>query len=143
MSTFKITNITNLIGKRGFKHNSVVEAEYVDGMVKKTLKIKPQETVYITLSSLPLSIHRLRIKGLVTVTEMSKKEIKELLAAEKQKENAKKTDTPKKTTKKKTTSLNIEDDVNENKVEKPTKRRTTKKDDVKEDKDDDVKDDAE
>ena len=86
MTTFKITNITNLLGKRGFMHNSEVEAEYIDGMIKKTLKIKPQETVYLTLNSLPLSIHRLRIKGLVTVSEISKKELKSILSAEKVKE---------------------------------------------------------
>jgi hypothetical protein len=44
-------------------------------MVKKTIKLKPAGTVYLTVPSLPLSVHKLRIKGLVTVSEISATEL--------------------------------------------------------------------
>lgn len=75
MSTYKITNITNLANKRDFKFNSVLDIEYVDNMVKKVVKIKPGNTVYLTVSSLPLSVHKLRVKNLITVVEISASEL--------------------------------------------------------------------
>lgn len=123
MKTFKITNITNLLGKRSFKQNSELEAEYVDGMIKKTLKIKPQETVYLSLQSLPLSIHRLRIKGLVTVTELAAKEIKAIVAENKRKNmalNADVEEKPKKTTKK-STKKDVEVEEKESKIKEEPK----------------------
>jgi hypothetical protein len=139
MTTFKITNITHLLGKRGFKSNSELEVEYIDNMQKKTLKIKPQETVYIALNSLPLSIHRLRIKGLVTVNEISKKEMKTILAAEKQKESAKPVEQPKETKKKKDSieeekpEIEIEETKEDDKTEKKTTKKQSKKSEDKED----------
>ncbi len=71
MSTFKITNISNLIGKREYKFNSILDIDYVDEMTNKTVKVKPGDSVYLTTSSLPLSVHRLRVKNLVTVVELN------------------------------------------------------------------------
>jgi len=79
MKAYKITNITHLLGKRNVKYNTELDAEYVDGMMKKTLTIKPQESTYLSLQTLPISIHRLRIKGLVTVKEISDKEMKNII----------------------------------------------------------------
>jgi hypothetical protein len=75
MGTFKITNITNTLGKRDVKYNTVLGIEYVDDMLKKTIKIKAGETVYLTMPSLPISAHLLRVKNLITVTEVSDSEI--------------------------------------------------------------------
>ena len=75
MSTYKITNVTNLAGKRDFKYNSELEIQVVDNMVKKTIKVKPGDSVFLTVSSLPLSVHRLRVKRLVTVVEVSPNDI--------------------------------------------------------------------
>jgi hypothetical protein len=75
MSTYRITNITNLAGKRDFKYNSVLDINYVDGMMKKIKKVKPGDTMFLTVSTLPLSIHRLRVKGLITVIEVGSKEL--------------------------------------------------------------------
>jgi hypothetical protein len=75
MSTYKITNITDTTGKRDFKHNSVLDIDYVDSMVKKTIKIKAGDSVYLTTQKLPMSVHKLRVKGLVTVTEVSPSEL--------------------------------------------------------------------
>lgn len=71
MSTFKITNITNQLGKREPKYNTVLGIEYVDDMMKKTITIKAGETVYLVMPSLPISAHLLRVKNLITVTEVS------------------------------------------------------------------------
>jgi len=75
MNTYKITNTTNLLGKRTYRSNSDVDIQYVDNMVKKTIKLKPAGTVYLTVSSLPLSVHKLRINGLVIVSEISATEL--------------------------------------------------------------------
>lgn len=75
MSIYKITNISNLVGKRDNKFNSNVEIEYVDGIVKKTINIKPSETIFLTIDSLPLSIHRLRVKNLISVLEVGEHEL--------------------------------------------------------------------
>jgi hypothetical protein len=80
MNTYKITNITNLAHKRDVKFNSVVNLEYVDDRQKKSINIKAGETVYLTVQSLPLSIHRLRIKKLIDVVEVSAAEINKVKA---------------------------------------------------------------
>jgi hypothetical protein len=79
MSTYKITNITNLAGKRDLKYNSILDIDYIDEMTKKTIKVKPGNTIYLTVSTLPLSIHRLRVKGLITVTEIGLKELNDAM----------------------------------------------------------------
>lgn len=85
MSTYKITNITNTIEKRNVKHNSILNVEYVDGMEKKSIKIKPNETVFITISTLPLSVQRLRVKNLVSVTEIDSNELNKAISGTKPK----------------------------------------------------------
>jgi len=75
MNTYKITNNTHLLGKRGFKANSELDINYIDNMVKKTIKIKPAESVYLTILTLPMSVHKLRVKGLVSVTEIGSSEL--------------------------------------------------------------------
>lgn len=75
MNTYKITNITNLTAKRDRKHNTTINIEYVDKMVNKIITVKPNATVYLTVSSLPLSVHRLRIKNLITVIEVDSVEV--------------------------------------------------------------------
>lgn len=71
MSTYKITNITNFLGKRDYNYNSNLDIEFVDNMMKKAVTIKPNDDVYLTISSLPLSVHRLRVKNLISVLEVS------------------------------------------------------------------------
>jgi len=75
MNSYKITNITNLVGKRDSKFNTVVDIEYIDNRIKKTIKLKSGETVYLTVSSLPLSIHRLRVKNLISISEINAVEL--------------------------------------------------------------------
>ena len=83
MSTYKITNLTNLSGKREIKHNSIIDIDYVDSMVKKTINVKPGETVYLKIASLPLSIHKLRVKNFISVVEINDTELKNVINAKK------------------------------------------------------------
>jgi hypothetical protein len=69
MNTYRIKNITDLIGKREYNYNSTLTIEYIDGITKKKIKIEPGEVVNLSINSLPISVHRLRVKKLVTVVE--------------------------------------------------------------------------
>ena len=63
------------ISKRDLKYNSILEIEYIDKMVKKVIKLSPNETCYLTVTSLPISIQRLAIKNLITISEVSSEEL--------------------------------------------------------------------
>lgn len=78
MNTYKITNLTNTVGKREFKYNSSLSIEYVSDMMKKTATVRPGESLYLTVSELPISVHRLRVKNLVSVVEISQNELENL-----------------------------------------------------------------
>lgn len=78
MATYKITNITNSIGKRELNYNCDLKIDYVDGMEKKIIHLKPKETIYLTINYLPLSLHQYRIKKMATIVEISEKELERL-----------------------------------------------------------------
>lgn len=71
MKTFKITNITNLVGKRDSRFNMAIDIEYIDNRRKKVINLKAGNEVFLTVDSLPLSIHRLRIKNLISIEEVN------------------------------------------------------------------------
>jgi len=75
MNTYKITNITNLAAKRDVKYNSSLNIEYVDKMTKKVITLRPNDVVYLKIPSLPLSVQRLRVKNLITVSEIDETEL--------------------------------------------------------------------
>jgi len=83
MTIYKITNITNFAGKREVKFNSPLDIEYVDAMMKKTIVVKPGETIFLQISSLPLSVHRLRVKRLISVVEVGATELQKTIDAAK------------------------------------------------------------
>lgn len=85
MNSYKITNITNLVGRRDSKFNTIIDIEYIDNRIKKTIKLKAGETVFLTVNSLPLSIHRLRIKGLININEVSVTELAKTMEKERPK----------------------------------------------------------
>ena len=90
MNTYKITNITNSAHKRDAKYNSPINIEYVDNRVKKVATVKAGDTMFLTVQSLPLSVHRLRIKNLITISEVSPAELTKATKATKPKKVAKK-----------------------------------------------------
>ena len=108
MVTYKITNITNTLGKREFKFNSTLDVSFVNGMERKIIKLKPGDSVYLTIPTLPLSIHRLRMKGLVTVVEVNENDLP----------------SKKKTKRKSTKKSKV---IDSEPTQKKTKRKSTKK----------------
>lgn len=109
MTTFKITNITNFAGKRDPRANSSIDIEYVDKMTKRNISVKPNSSVYLTVPILPLSVHRLRIKGLITVVEVSENELNEAIVS----------------TNKKTNNVVVEDDHTKSEEKKARKKSKT------------------
>lgn len=75
MATYKIINITSSLGKRNPNFNSTLSISYVDGMERKTILLKPEDTLYYTTSKLPISVQRYRMKNLVSIAEISEKEL--------------------------------------------------------------------
>ena len=90
MNTYKITNLTNTAGKRDPKFNATLDIDYVDAMMKKTVRVKPGETIFLQISTLPLSVHRLRVKKLISVVEVSSSELKNSMEATNKLHNSKK-----------------------------------------------------
>jgi len=71
MNNYKITNITNQLGKRDANFNSILDIDYIDGMTKKVFKLMPNQTVFMKLVSLPISVHKMRIRNFVIVQEVN------------------------------------------------------------------------
>lgn len=90
MNTYKITNTTSGLAKRDHNFNSTLEIDYPDQMEKKKLVIKPSEVVYFTATSLPLSLRRLSVKKLVTISEVNPKQLKKAIEDSKKKTPPKK-----------------------------------------------------
>lgn len=120
MNSYKITNITNLVGRRDSKFNTIIDIEYIDNRIKKTIKLKAGETVFLTVNSLPLSIHRLRIKELININEVSAIELAKTMEKERPKTIKK--------TKKPVVVIEKKDNVVDNTQKKTkTKTKTTTK----------------
>ena len=76
MNTYKIQSLTSDLPKRNVLRNKTLEITYVDNMIKKTLKIKPNEVVYFTSNELPLSLKKLLLKKLILISEVELSNIK-------------------------------------------------------------------
>jgi hypothetical protein len=76
MANYKITNITNTAGKREIGFNTILSIEYVDSMMKRTVKVKPGEVVFLKIHSLPMSVRKLRVKKFISVVEITDNELK-------------------------------------------------------------------
>lgn len=131
MNTYKLTNITNRLNKRHPNFSSTLNIDYVDQMERKNLLLKSDETIFFTATSLPLSLHRLRMKGFITVSEVSEQEVLKLQNKETSKKETKKSSpkksTPKKTTKNKSGSTKTKSKRTYSK--RTTTTTTTKKED--------------
>lgn len=78
MNTYKITNITNTLSKRDVRINTTIDIDYVDGIFKKKISVRAGETIYLTVSHLPLTVQKLRIMELITIAEVSVSEINDV-----------------------------------------------------------------
>jgi len=75
MGIYKITNTTNKIDKRQQGFNSLVLIDYVNNMEKQSKPLNAGETLFIEISALPISIHKLRAKNMISVSEASRSEM--------------------------------------------------------------------
>lgn len=89
MGKYRIKNLTNELGKRDADYNKQISFQIKNGLFKKDVVINAGDELYIELKMLPLDLQRLRIKRLVSVTEIGNLEynskIKELNKKPKQK----------------------------------------------------------
>lgn len=87
MNTYKIRNITDHLGKRHPNYNSVLDIGFVDQMERKSMKLEPNKTIFFTATALPLSLHRFRMKGLVSVSEITEQELLKIQKDESKKDS--------------------------------------------------------
>lgn len=73
---FRIKNITNLLDKRHPAYNTSVEIEYINGLLRKKITIKPDNDIILSSKSLLPSVDRLRLNGHVLITQVTGYEIK-------------------------------------------------------------------
>ena len=122
MNTYKITNITNLARKRDINFNKVVDITYLNNRIKQVKKLKAGQDMFLSIPSLPLSVHRLRIKGLISISEVSPAELAKSMNVSKPKASKpKKTSKPKAVAKKELVVVVTEETA------APLKKKTTRK----------------
>ena len=74
MSYYKITNITNKLGKRDVNKDAVLKIEYHVGFQKKFHDLTSNNVVVLSCRTLPMSVYGLRAKQLITVQEITENE---------------------------------------------------------------------
>lgn len=135
MNIYEITNITDRLGKRDANFNKTLKISYIDDMFEKTLNLKPSETIYFQIDSLPLSVRKYKVKNLVSVREISEGEfskIKENNNSKSKPASSKKTTTtttttkkPKSTSRKKSTTKSVSSTKSKSSYSRSTTTTTT------------------
>lgn len=74
MGYYKIKNITNTLAKRHPRKDSVIKIDHKDGIKTKPYDLKSGEQITISCGNLPANLHLHRMKGLISVTEISENE---------------------------------------------------------------------
>lgn len=72
MGYFKIKNTTTLLPKRHGKVNTTQSIEIKDGFAVKIIDINPNEEFLLETGFLPISLHKLRAEGVVSIIELDK-----------------------------------------------------------------------
>ena len=127
MNTYKITNITDKLGKRDNNFNSTLKISYTDEMVKKDLYLEPKNTIYFSADSLPLSVQKFKVKNLVSVSEISEKELTALKERKKPKSKPQKEESTTTTTTTKKVSSKKSSSKSTASSSKSTSKSTTSK----------------
>ena len=76
MGNYRITNLTDTLSKRDVNYMKPVSIGYIEMMIRKSISIKPGDTIYFTIPSLHISVHKLRMGGLISVVEVRDAEVK-------------------------------------------------------------------
>lgn len=74
MAYYKIKNITNTLGKRDTNKNKTLNIKYNVGFMQKNYSLGVGNEMIISCNILPTTVQSLRIKGFVTVREISENE---------------------------------------------------------------------
>lgn len=74
MVYYKVKSVTNTLGKRDINKDNVLDIEYVIGLEKKTFKLNAGGILYMSCNNLPISLHKLRMKKLIQIIEISENE---------------------------------------------------------------------
>lgn len=72
MGFYKIQNITNLLGKRHAKLNTTQIIDVADSYKNQKFNLAPADEFVIESNFLPISLHKLRTEGLISVIEIDK-----------------------------------------------------------------------
>ncbi len=72
MGYYKIKNITTDLAKRHNKVNSTQFVEVTSNFIGEKIAITPGNEIFLEAAHLPISVHKLRSEGLVSVIEMDK-----------------------------------------------------------------------
>jgi hypothetical protein len=71
---FKIKNITNTLNGKHPSFNTTIDVKYNIKFRWYTQKIRPDQETILAVNDLPLELHKLRIKGLINVIQISDNE---------------------------------------------------------------------
>lgn len=74
MAHYKIVNITGKLPKRHVNKDMKLKIEYHVGFQKKYRELNVGDEILLTCKTLPVSIHNLRAKKLITIVEISENE---------------------------------------------------------------------
>jgi hypothetical protein len=121
MAHYKIKNITDKFGKRHVNKDSVLNIEYHVGFQKKYRRLAAGDEIVLSCRTLPVSIHTLRAKKMITVMEISENEFARL-----QKPSARKKETPKAEVKTVEVVDEVPEETTTTTTKKPTKRKSNK-----------------
>jgi hypothetical protein len=89
MGYYKIKNITNDLGKRHPKVNTVLTIDFKDLINSSAVKINPGFEITVETNYLPITAQKLRAEGLITVVEIDKNSYQKLLNSQEGKKNEK------------------------------------------------------
>ena len=78
MGYYKIQNVTNKLPKRHINKDVSVDIEYNVGFKKNIYKLNAGGIIGIACSNIPIKLHTLRAKKLITIIEIGEKEFQNL-----------------------------------------------------------------
>ena len=72
MGYYKVKNITNTLGKRHPQRDTNVNISINEGLIAKNFELASGQEVAMECVKIPVDLQKLRVKGLVTISEMSR-----------------------------------------------------------------------
>ena len=78
MVYYKITSLTHKLPKRHINKDKTLEIEYRESFKEREYRLPPNGTLYISSPSLPVNLHKLRMKKMITVVEINKNDFMKL-----------------------------------------------------------------